>query len=333
MQYTTKPISLLTFQEIFHTETVRRLSAIDFSDELMEFSHQYLIAKHRVIKLDGVCLIYRDWTLPAPITMPTKHEQPFLKMQFELEGHSEFTSKVAITYKNIDILHGKHTLLFLPEVDGTLFYPHSRKVLDVIFSPAYFERLFGPDLRCLGALGQAIQTNQPILIGQQSKAITPAMSRIILEIMHCNLQGIFKKTYLEAKVIELLNLQIDQFFHDATPVSPTLRLCKEDIDKFHYIKELIHQHPGANYSLRQLAETAGMNDFKLKKGFKQLFGNTVFGYLNDVRMQQSFQMLQEGNRSITEVAYAMGYKYPHHFSHAFKKKFGFLPKDAYGKNF
>lgn len=324
----TKPISLLTFQEIFHAETVHRLAAIGFSDELMEFNHPYLKAKHRIIKLNGVCIIYRDWDLPAPITMPTKHEQPFLKMQFELEGHSAFTSKSNIAFKNIDILYGKHMLLFLPEVDGTLFYPRSRKVLDVVFSQAYFEKLFGQDLNCLGTLGHAIRTKQPTLVGQQSKSITAGMSRVILEILNCSLQGIFKKTYIEAKVVELLNLQLDQFFSDQTTSSSVLQLHKADIDKFYYIRDLIHRNPSANYSLMQLAETAGINDFKLKKGFKQLFGNTVFGYLNDVRLQQALEILKEGSQSIASVSYTMGYKYPHHFTHAFKKKFGFLPKDV-----
>ena len=199
--------------------------------------------------------------------------------------------------------------------------------LDIVFSPTYFKKLFGPDLSCLGILGNAIKKSSPTLIGHQSKPITPQMSRVIVEILHCKFHGMFKKTYLEAKVIELLNLQIDQFNNDYKPSLSNFKLSQEDVDKLYYIKELIHKSPGADYSLMQLAKIAGFNDFKLKKGFKQLFGNTVFGYITNMRMQRSYELLQEGKHSITHIAYLMGYKYPHHFTKAFKMKFGFTPKN------
>src|SRR5690606_19791289 len=110
-----------------------------------EFTHPFVSARHRVIKIEGISIVYRDWMVPSPLSMRTVHEEPFLKMQFEIEGHSAFTHKMLISCKHIDILHGKHTLLFLPEVDGTLFYPNSRKVLDVIFTVDFFKKLFGMD--------------------------------------------------------------------------------------------------------------------------------------------------------------------------------------------
>ncbi|MFC6100480.1 helix-turn-helix transcriptional regulator [Olivibacter domesticus] len=324
-----KHISHQTFQEIFQAEKGYNLSDTHISDEMMQFNHPYLKAAHRIITLEGICIIYRNWEMPFPISMFTKHEQPFLKMQFEIEGHSDFVRKTAIASRDVEILHGKHTLLFLPEVDGTLYYPSSRKVLDIVFSTVYFQKLFAHDLSCLGNLGKAIQENQPALIGNQSRIITNPMSKVIQEILNCPYHGIFKKTYIEAKIIELLNLQIDQFFNDRQtyPLS-TIKLHKEDVEKLRQIKDLITANPGANYSLMQLAEIAGVNDFKLKKGFKQLFGNTVFGYINDVRMQQSHALLQKGEHSIASISYLMGFKYPHHFAKAFKKKFGYTPKNV-----
>jgi len=318
-----------TFQEIFHAEKVFNLSDAHISDEILQFNHPYLKASHRVIRLEGICMIYRDWVVPSPISMFTKHEQPFLKMQFEIEGHSDFISKAAMISRNVEILHGKHTLLFLPEVDGTLYYPNSRKVLDIVFSRTYFQQIFAHDLSCLGKLGKAIHENQPALAGNQSRSISPQMSRVIQEILNCPYHGIFKKTYIEAKIIELLNLQLDQFFNEKnTDLPQAIKLRKEDVEKLHQLKELILNDPGANYSLIHLAEMVGFNDFKLKKGFKQLFGNTVFGYINDVRMQKSHILLQEGKHSIASISYLMGYKYPHHFAKAFKKKFGYTPKNV-----
>lgn len=320
-----KEVSTQTFQEIFRSEKVQKLSDDYVSDEIMEFTHPFVSARHRVIKIEGISIVYRDWMVPSPLSMRTVHEEPFLKMQFEIEGHSAFTHKMLISCKHIDILHGKHTLLFLPEVDGTLFYPNSRKVLDVIFTVDFFKKLFGMDMNCLDSFGDAIEKSVPHLIGSESKVITATMSKVINDILYCEFHGIFKKTYIEAKVVELLNLQLAQFRKERD--STSIKLRKDDIDRLYHLKERIDANPGAPYSLAQLAEVAGFNDFKLKKGFKQLFGQTVFGYIHDVRMKSAYTLLQKGEHNVTDVSYLMGYKYVHHFSKAFKKKYGFTPKN------
>jgi len=321
-------IPFYLMQEVFRAERIQSLSDALIHDDIIQFEHPYVTGRHRLINWEGVMLIYRDWTVPAPITLETKHEQPFLKMQFELDGHSSYAGKIITSCNQVDILHGRHTLLFLPEVEGTLFYPNSRKVLDVVFTRDYFCRIFEQDLQPLGKIGKAISQQHPGLLGKESRPLTPAMSQVINEILQCPYQGIFKKTYLEAKVIELLNLQLDQFRQEEIKPKDPFKLRKEDINRLHQLKELIQSNPGADYSLNQLSEQIGFNDFKLKKGFKQLFGNTVFGYINDVRMEQSYRLLREGTHSVSTVSYLMGFKYPHHFSHAFKKKFGLLPKSV-----
>ena len=70
---------------------------------------------------------------------------------------------------------------------------------------------------------------------------------------------------------------------------------------------------------------AGINEFKLKQGFKQVFNNTVFGYLSDYKLNQARELLLRGNTAIKEVADSLGYSSVQHFSHAFRKKFGVPP--------
>ncbi|MDB9384626.1 helix-turn-helix transcriptional regulator [Nodularia spumigena CS-584] len=57
-----------------------------------------------------------------------------------------------------------------------------------------------------------------------------------------------------------------------------------------------------------------MNERKLKQGFRQIFGTTVFGYLHDHRMEQAKQMLAEQKLSVAEVAHAVGYSHLSHFA-------------------
>lgn len=78
-------------------------------------------------------------------------------------------------------------------------------------------------------------------------------------------------------------------------------------------------------SLIELAHHVGTNEFTLKKGFKELFGTTVFGFWTDAKMNQAKLMITEQDMSISEVSDSIGYKNPRHFSAAFKRKFGVIP--------
>ena len=84
------------------------------------------------------------------------------------------------------------------------------------------------------------------------------------------------------------------------------------------------------FSIEELARVAGLNRTKLQEGFKELFGTTIFGYISDTRLEEARRhILDPGSvLSIGEIAALSGYKNPQHFTAAFKKKFGYLPRDA-----
>jgi AraC family transcriptional regulator, transcriptional activator of the genes for pyochelin and ferripyochelin receptors len=78
-------------------------------------------------------------------------------------------------------------------------------------------------------------------------------------------------------------------------------------------------------SLLELAKLVGLNDYKLKSGFRHVFGTTVFGYLHQQRMQQAYRLLTTSDLTVTEVANQVGYTSLSAFSTAFKKFFGISP--------
>jgi AraC-like DNA-binding protein len=83
--------------------------------------------------------------------------------------------------------------------------------------------------------------------------------------------------------------------------------------------------------LRELSRLVGLNQFKLKKGFKALFGCSVFGHLHARRMEEAKRLLLERNTPIGEVARYCGYQYVQHFSTAFRKKYGVTPGSLRGQ--
>jgi AraC-like DNA-binding protein len=112
------------------------------------------------------------------------------------------------------------------------------------------------------------------------------------------------------------------------PSRPPLKVHPPDLDRLHQAKEILLQDLENPPSLLELAQQVGLNDYKLKSGFRQVFGTTVFGYLHRHRMQQAYFLLQTCDLSVTEVADRVGYTSLSAFSTAFKKFFGISPNSV-----
>lgn len=157
-----------------------------------------------------------------------------------------------------------------------------------------------------------------------SGTTTAAMQIALQQILHCPYQGLTRRIYLQGKVFELLALLLEPLLAEQTQRQPR-KLKPEDIERIHHAKDILLNRLEHPPSLVELAREAGINDYKLKIGFHQVFGTTVFGYLNEYRMERSRQLLQEGNLTVTGVARAVGYANRSHFAAAFKRKFGVNP--------
>jgi AraC-like DNA-binding protein len=82
----------------------------------------------------------------------------------------------------------------------------------------------------------------------------------------------------------------------------------------------------SNYgSLRSIAKSFGLNVNKLNKGFKQLYGLTVFDYILKIRMEKATQLLKETDTPIAEISFELGYTQVSAFTRAFKKFLGYNP--------
>jgi len=155
---------------------------------------------------------------------------------------------------------------------------------------------------------------------------TPAVRWGLQQILTCPYHGWTRQLYLEGKVLELIALQTHQWMQ--APVGSALPRCLKpaQVDQIHEAAHLLEQHLEAPPSLLQLARWVGLNDCTLKRGFRQVFGTTVFGYLRQRRLEQARQLLLEQQLSVTEAATAVGYTHVGHFAAAFKRAFGVSPR-------
>lgn len=162
-----------------------------------------------------------------------------------------------------------------------------------------------------------------ILSDRNGLPLTSQMNTILQQLEQSHLMGNVCETYAEIKILELFILQQQLLGQHIK----TKKHCKtqSDIDKIHEVRHLLMHNFHAPLSLSELSRRVGLNENKLKYGFKEIFGTTVFGYLFDHKMQLAKQLLLDTNKSISEIAEACGYDYVSHFSTAFKRKYHVSP--------
>ena len=139
-------------------------------------------------------------------------------------------------------------------------------------------------------------------------------------------QGIARDTYLEAKVLELLSLTIHQHSTDQQGNQEGITLREADVQQLLEARNHIETHYIDPPSLQQLAWQVGINEHKLKNGYKQLFHCTVYEHVREERMNQAKALIADGRWDISEVVRMVGYSNTSHFSARFKDTFGLLPK-------
>ncbi|MDJ1184243.1 helix-turn-helix transcriptional regulator [Roseofilum casamattae] len=175
---------------------------------------------------------------------------------------------------------------------------------------------------------------QPLLRGIEPSAETffhagptsPAMQIALHQILHCPYEGAIAQIYIESKALELVALKLAQISEGKKLPSKKGPLQPQDLDCIHNAKEILIDNIESPPSLLELARKAGINDYKLKIGFREVFGTTVFGYLRDRRMEWARQLLLEQQMNVSEVAQTVGYASLSRFSTAFKHHFGTTPK-------
>jgi AraC-like DNA-binding protein len=99
----------------------------------------------------------------------------------------------------------------------------------------------------------------------------------------------------------------------------------EDREKVIKAREILIQHIGEPITIKELSRKVAINECYLKKGFKELFGTTIFEFYQSQRMEHAKYLLYEKGLSVTEVSVLLGYSSISHFSTAFKKHTGLKP--------
>lgn len=168
---------------------------------------------------------------------------------------------------------------------------------------------------------EQISAGRSGMLIEPSDSLDTSMELSIRSMLACRYDGALEQLYLLSQSLELLVRVLDRGASDTAALPP-----KTERDKLFAARELVDARLDQPPQLAEIARHVGLNEYKLKRGFKALFGTTVFAYLTAQRLELARRLLLDTDKTAAEVALELGYTTPQHFSQAFKQRFGVPPK-------
>lgn len=313
----------VTLKELYGNDELNTLLA---SSESQDYANGFSIKtinneliEGRLYKFHDGCITvsFQEWKLLQPFRLKVIHKEPMIKVQFEIEGDSFFES---LTNEFIHIPSNHFQFINIPYTNGHLTYKCARKVLDIHIDQQYLYDL----LRTQGYSEKHLLEHfllKNYTFYRHASIISEVQKKLIYELLDHNYQSEFAKQFIRTKAIELI---ITVFSGSKNSVETT-KWSQTDIGIMITLKNYLDENFHQDLHLKSLTRQFGINEFKLKNAFKDLFGDTVFGYIRKQKLKKAQELLINTDLEIKEIAYLTGFKYSHHFSKVYFEYFKILP--------
>ena len=270
---------------------------------------------------EGIILLKQTNENEFEANFNSKIGKDYIQFHFCLKGSSKFLFNQGSYVFNVE--NENSILLYNPhkELPIDLLLDANSQVISILISIKKFHSLFSNESDQISFLNNDNIENKLY----KEKKIGPMIAVILNQMYQQSLNLTMYKLYLRGKVFELMSLYFSKDKEMDIEQCPFLS-DDNNIKKIKKAKEIIISRMIEPPTLQELAKEVDISLKKLKQGFKQVYGASVFSFLIDYKMQVSKRLLSSGNYNVNEVALRVGYSTATHFINAFKKKFGTTPK-------
>jgi AraC-like DNA-binding protein len=248
-------------------------------------------------------------------------DSSYIQLHFCIKGFSKFL------YNNgnytFDVLDKHAILLYNPQqkLPINLEIKPKTTLVSLLISIKKFHSLFSKEANYIPFLSED-NVNKKYYDNSEIKATVLV---VLQQIINSNINSAIRDLYIKGKIYELLSLHFQQGEVTDGEYCPFL-VDEQNVLKIRKAKDIIISRMAEPPSLQELASEIGLNLKKLKEGFKQIYGDTVYSFLFDYKMEHARRLLESNQFNVNEVGLKVGYSTASHFIAAFKKKFGTTPK-------
>ena len=271
----------------------------------------------------SVLRIKNDLDLPKTLQHPV--DQEFIQFHFCSKGQMNFSFNQG-NY-SFPLSDGNSMLLFNPQktLPIDLEMAPQTWLVSILISVTRFHSLFSSDADHISFLSPENSSKKYY----DTLPFTSSIAVVLSQVLQAKVHDSMKELYFKGKVYELLSLYFNKSEDPSLEQCPFL-VDEENVQKIRRAKDIILERMTDPPSLENLSLEIGLSLKKLKEGFKQLYGDTVYSYLLDHKMEDARRMLDSQKFNVNEVSLKLGYSTASHFIAAFKKKYGTTPKKYIG---
>lgn len=274
---------------------------------------------------NGIYIINIQNESDEPDQIKRKLGQDYIQFHFCLKGIIKFNFNQGQYALNIK--EDKSLLLYNPKRELPINIDVNPKSwgVSILISIKKLHSLFSAEANYIDFLTEDNRDKKYYTEGN----LSPAMAVVLTQFMNFNLHPSIKSIYLKAKVYELIALYFNR------PEEVDIEQCpflddEDNVKRIKLAKEIIINRMVEPPTLKELSEEVGLSLKKLKEGFKEIYGDTVYSFLLNYKLEYARKLLEDGQHNVNEVGLAIGYSTASHFITAFKKKFGTTPKKYIG---
>ncbi|SFR35672.1 AraC-type DNA-binding protein [Robiginitalea myxolifaciens] len=256
-----------------------------------------------------------------PALLQREIETGYLQFHFGLKGRAR------LFYNNdsyiLDLPEEQSLILYNPQHNLPLKMELSpgARVFSLVMSIRRFHSLFTNEADSIPFLKEEYKEKRYY----QQHPIGAALSVVLSQLWNEHMHPSVRELYIRAKTYELLSLYFNRNADAQAEQCPFL-VDEENLGKIRRAKEIIIQRMAEPPTLAELSQEIGLPLKKLKEGFRQIYGDSVYSYLFDYKMESARKMLESGKFNVNEVGLKIGYSTASHFISAFKKKYHTTPK-------
>ena len=248
-------------------------------------------------------------------------DKSYLQLHFCIEGPAKLIFSGG--HYVLDMKDNTSFLLYNPQQDLPINLEVSPggKIISLLISIEKFHTFFTEEAGLI-----------PFLSGEnmnkkcyRDKELNPNEIMVLDQMFHYGLHSSLEKLYTKGKVYELISLYFHKSDNDGAQNCPFLE-DEANVEKIQKAKQILIDHMTEPPSLKELSDQIQLPLSHLKDGFKHIYGETVYAYLLNYKLEHARRLLATKKYNIAEVSFEVGYSTPSHFIAAFKKKYGATPK-------
>lgn len=285
----------------------------------------------RVIDLrPGLRLHFCRFTPRKTLNIHFETNDPGLRFSFLYEGKGCMDwriSRGSVGTTKSQPIKRSSSVFFYPELAGRVCFPagHRQSHFSIQIALPLLQSILNGRFQRMPYDFQAIVQGCKTINFHHNGTLSPVMDAAIGQIVNCPYSGPLGLLFQESKVIELIAHKVAQIESLTKPTPVSSKIRRENLERVYHAKEILQKNLESPPKLFDLAHSVGTSHTLLNKGFRELYGTSVFGHLRNMRLEKARYLLENGSMNVTEAALAVGYNSISSFSRAFSDHFGLNP--------